>query len=124
MITTKQHFAIRGDDGIKRLWYTEQLWEHAQHLPVAPVELESIEALNLNTWFFGVEPTCRRVAEHARRMNNASLEHPIILSREGWVMDGMHRVCKALMLGHRTIDAVRFPSNPQPDECHPRPATE
>lgn len=49
MITTKQHFAVRGDDGIKRIWYTEQLWEHARHLPAARVELESIEALDLNT---------------------------------------------------------------------------
>jgi hypothetical protein len=39
----------------------------------------------------------------------------VILSSDGRVMDGMHRVCKALLLGHDTIDAVRFLHDPEPD---------
>jgi hypothetical protein len=30
-------------------------------------------------------------------------------------MDGMHRVCKALLLGHQDIEAVRFVDDPTPD---------
>ena len=30
-------------------------------------------------------------------------------------MDGMHRVCKAVMLGHITISAVQFPTHLEPD---------
>jgi hypothetical protein len=118
MKPTQKHFAARGDDGIKRIWYTEQLWRHASALPTREVPLASIAALDLNTWFFGVEPTCRLVTEHARRINEASFEYPIILSAEGWVMDGMHRICKALLAGVDTINAVQFASNPPPDESH------
>ena len=30
-------------------------------------------------------------------------------------MDGMHRVAKAYMLGHESIDAVQFDIDPEPD---------
>ena len=43
---------------------------------------------------------------------------PIIARAEasdGRIMDGMHRVCKALLLGHRDIEAVRFVEDPTPD---------
>jgi hypothetical protein len=30
-------------------------------------------------------------------------------------MDGMHRVAKAYMLGHETVDAVQFDIDPEPD---------
>ena len=31
-------------------------------------------------------------------------------------MDGMHRICKALILGRTAGDAVQFIENPVPDE--------
>jgi len=31
------------------------------------------------------------------------------------VMDGMHRVIKALLMNRTTIDAVRFTTDPEPD---------
>jgi len=43
------------------------------------------------------------------------LKYPIILSKEGRVMDGMHRIIKALLLGHKTIKAVQFKEDLQPD---------
>jgi hypothetical protein len=42
-------------------------------------------------------------------------KHPIILSAEGRVMDGMHRVYKALLENRDTIAAVQFERNPAPD---------
>ncbi|HSI12602.1 MAG TPA: hypothetical protein VK961_11190 [Chthoniobacter sp.] len=103
-------------DGTKRVWYTERLWELAAKLPVKQIPVESIEALDQVAWFGNAQPTCRHVTEHARRIYEASLEYPIILSAEGWVMDGMHRLCKALLLKNETIEAVQFPANPEPDE--------
>lgn len=38
-----------------------------------------------------------------------------ILDASGRVIDGMHRVCKALMQGLATIRAVRFDADPPPD---------
>ena len=51
----------------------------------------------------------------------ADLTHPIILAADGRVMDGMHRICKAEILGLTTIEAVRFDREVEPDyvDCHP-----
>ena len=43
---------------------------------------------------------------------DADLKHPIILDDEGYVMDGRHRVCKALLKGVKSIKAVRFDETP------------
>jgi hypothetical protein len=59
--------------------------------------------------------TCRSVAEHARLISAADLAHPVILSSDGRVMDGMHRVLKALTAGESHIRAVRFRTDPEPD---------
>src|ERR1700720_437753 len=85
----------------------------------APVDfpLERIRKLDEAFWFSGDgdTPTCRRVAEHARLINETSLEHPIIVDPEGRVMDGMLRVCKALIAGSKTIKAVKLSAMPEHD---------
>src|SRR5207249_5414287 len=60
-------------------------------------------------------PTCRKVVEHARLIRAVDLSFPIILSADGGVMDGMHRVCRALMDEQKTIRTVRFAKDPEPD---------
>jgi hypothetical protein len=59
--------------------------------------------------------TCRQVVDHARLMLDCDLAFPVILSSDGRVMDGMHRICKALFEGRDDIEAVRFLQDPQPD---------
>ena len=59
--------------------------------------------------------TWRNVAEHAGLIEAADLSFPIILSSDGSVMDGMHRVAKAVLLGRATIEAVQFTEDPAPD---------
>jgi hypothetical protein len=46
----------------------------------------------LTAGFHGKGPTCRAVAEHARRINAADLSHPVILAADGSLMDGGHRI--------------------------------
>jgi hypothetical protein len=53
--------------------------------------------------------------EHLSLIEQADLAFPIILSSDGRVMDGMHRVAKALMRGDQVIEAVRFARDPAPD---------
>ena len=106
-------------DGIKRIWKIERLWKIASSLPVKDVMLAGISNLDEVSWFGDTpdeSPTCRRVANHAKRIYEAEFDYPVILSSEGWVMDGMHRVCKAYLLGWQTIKAVQFTQNPEPDE--------
>lgn len=66
--------------------------------------------------------TCRDVVEHARLIHDCDFDHPVILSRDGRVMDGMHRICKALLLGRIDVEAVRFPEDPAPDYIGVHPA--
>jgi len=108
-------------DGVKQVWKIERLWEIASSLPVNDVPLAYISNLDEISWFGDTpdtHPTCRRVADHAKRIYEAEFDHPVILSSEGWVMDGMHRVCKAYLLGWQTVKAVQFVQNPEPDEIH------
>ena len=50
-----------------------------------------------------------------KRVLNTDLNYPIILNEEGFIMDGWHRVTKALLEGRETIKAVRFEKTPPPD---------
>ena len=87
-----------------------------EDFPRVNVPLSSIRELDESFWFGnGNSPTCRAVVEHARLIEAADLRFPIILSSDGRVMDGMHRVCKAELLNRPTIEAVQFTADPEPD---------
>ena len=89
----------------------------AEDLPVEMVPLSEIRELDQRFWFEneGDEPTCRVIAEHARLISEADLNYPIILDPDGLVMDGMHRVCRALAEGADHISAYRLTELPEPD---------
>lgn len=99
------------------------LVELSKDSPVNQVPLESIEEIDSVHWFDDrrERPTVRRVVDRARLIDEVDLSHPIILGRDGRVMDGMHRIAKALLEGRATIDAVRFDAHPEPDyrNCWP-----
>ena len=52
---------------------------------------------------------------HVERINKADLSYPIILTPEGIVCDGWHRIAKAVLNGNTTIKAVRLISMPEAD---------
>ncbi|MCB0105839.1 MAG: hypothetical protein KDE53_08015, partial [Caldilineaceae bacterium] len=52
-----------------------------------------------------------------QRILDADLNYPIILSAEGYLMDGGHRIAKAYLAGIPTISAVQFLQDPEPDYC-------
>jgi hypothetical protein len=96
-------------------WWTDRLWAEAADLPVHAVAIDTIAEFDMDCWFHGRAPTCRQVAEHARRIHAADLAHPIILSANGGLMDGGHRIAKAYLLGQETVPARRFVTDPEPD---------
>ena len=98
-------------------WDVDRLVALTQDLPRFRIELSAIFELDEAYWFSGgaSEATCRAVIEHARFIEEADLGFPIILSSDGRVMDGMHRVGKALLNGQADIEAVRFVRDPEPD---------
>lgn len=114
-------------NGKRLVWYAESLWALAVELPVFEIPLESVKAwtgapaLDEDCWFVGRTPTLREVARHCGRINATTFEHPIILNDDGTLMDGGHRLCKALLDGRPTISAVQFSTMPPPDEVHELP---
>jgi hypothetical protein len=57
------------------------------------------------------------VAPEMKRVMDADLSYPVILHPDGWLMDGFHRVARALREGRDIIPAVRFTAEalPTPD---------
>ena len=98
------------------VWFVERLWYLARDLPIQQTPIDQIAEFDQNCWFGATTPpTCREVTEHTRRILDADLRYPIILSAEGYLMDGGHRIAKAYLLQHPTIPAVQFLCDPEPD---------
>ena len=99
------------------VWNVERLVELSRDLPRERVPLSAIRELDEPFWCGaeGQKLTCRQVVDHARLMQECDLTYPIILSSDGRVMDGMHRVSRALLEGRSEIEAVRFLDDPEPD---------
>lgn len=112
---TQYHFR-RSPQGLCA-WNIHRLIELTRNLPRERVPLSAIRELDEPYWSGqpGQQLTCRNVVEHTRLILDCDFTYPIILSSDGRVMDGMHRVCKALLEGHSDIEAVRFISDPEPD---------
>jgi len=58
---------------------------------------------------------------HMGLVNAADLSFPVLLGADGQLMDGMHRVAKALLEGRSTVRAVQFAEQPDPDHRNVRP---
>ncbi|MGA7108564.1 MAG: hypothetical protein WBV28_22070 [Terracidiphilus sp.] len=98
-------------------WDVRRLLELSRFLTVERVPLAEIRELDEPYWCGESQGqmTCRAMVEHARLIEECDLAHPVILSSDGRVMDGMHRICKALLLGHESVEGVRFVRDPEPD---------
>lgn len=103
-------------------WDVERLIAMSASFPVEEVSLAAIWEVDTVYWFDDREqPTVRKLVEHARLIQEVDMTYPIILGPDGRVMDGMHRVARALLEDHETIRAVRFAVLPEADfrDCHP-----
>jgi hypothetical protein len=117
----KQYF-FRPTLGAFSAWDVDRLVALTRALPRRRVALSDIRELN-EPWFgSGESPTWRALVEHVKLMDAADLSFPIILSADGTVMDGMHRVAKACRTGLADIEAVQFVVDPPPDYENVQPA--
>jgi hypothetical protein len=73
----------------------------------------SLQGLNLNYSITSAMESLRHFAMHCEAVAKASLDYPIILCPDGLILDGRHRVVKALMQGRKTIRAVQFDDYPE-----------
>ena len=90
-------------------WSVSRLFELARNLPVMDVPLK-----HLHMYCVYERLTLREMVMHMRAVNAADLEMPIILDEDGELMDGRHRLMKALLIGAENIKVVRFDENPYP----------
>lgn len=109
----KQYHLQKSDKGFLA-WDVDNLVELTKGLPIRQISISDIQEIDEPYWF-DIPPSCRSIAEHVRLIEEADLVYPIILSSKGRVMDGMHRVIKALLNDIECIEAVQLTTDPQPD---------
>lgn len=115
MIRPQKHFR-QSNQGLMA-WDVERLIALSATLDIREVRIDELPEIDELYWYSlgGATPTCRNIAEHAQLINEADLKYPILLDVEGRVMDGMHRVCKALHLNLDVIKAKQFTEFVTPD---------
>ena len=117
----KQYHFWPGAVGVDA-WDVDRLIELTAALPVEDVALADLPEIDSAYWFDDSDrPTIRKIVGHIRLVQAVDTSYPIIIGPDNRVMDGMHRVARALIDGRRTIAAVRLPELPEPDyrNCHP-----
>jgi hypothetical protein len=92
----------------KHEWSVSRLIELSKELIVFECQLNS-----LNLWK-KYDVTLRQFVMHMKAVMDADLSYPIIIDEDGEIMDGRHRIMKAILEGKDTIKAVRFDENPSP----------
>ncbi len=101
---------------LRKTWAVERLWRHAEGLPVESRLIDTFD-IDTNCWWDPDEvPTLRSIIDHCRRIAKADLGFPVIVGAEGEVMDGKHRLARAVLEHRKHIDVVTFRRDPEPDQ--------
>ena len=90
-------------------WSVAKLITCAASLPVQTFPLDAVALSHTYKTL-----RLRDFVMHMRAVLDADLEKPIILDEDGELMDGRHRLMRAMYEGKETILAVRFDTNPPP----------
>ena len=106
---------LRGDQ--RYYWRVARLISESQGLKIQAVKVDDLmRSLGNSSWYGTNEKaTVRSILEHVRRALSTDLACPIILSSDGKVMDGSHRIVAAALKGIEELPAIRFSEDPSPD---------
>ncbi|UCG26103.1 MAG: chromosome partitioning protein ParB [Chloroflexota bacterium] len=112
-----EHGYVERDEHSEYYWKARTLWAVAESLPIEQISLDSFDwqSDNFRCNSLSDPPLWRDIGEHIKRALAADLQYPIIISADGNVMDGMHRILKCYAFGMASVMAVRFDTNPTPD---------
>ncbi len=117
----KQYHFWPGADGLDA-WDVDRLISLSASLSTEEIPLAAIAEVDSVYWFDETTPpTVRKVIEHLKLINEVDMSYPIIVGPDGRVMDGMHRIARAILEGRATITAVRLTEIPDPDYRNCRP---
>lgn len=95
-----------------RAWSAARLYKLFENEPVYDVPLRTFP---LWTWQWEDELTLMKFLRHAKRVKDADLKYPILISPDGCIIDGVHRLCKAILEEKDTIKVIYIPKMPEPD---------
>lgn len=95
-----------------RVWVVANLIERAKSLEPFDLPLAAVHA---GTEVWAPVTSAYGLAKKMRRVMDVETAHPIILDEDGFIMDGWHRIARALLDGKTTIKAVRFDETPPHD---------
>lgn len=98
-------------DGDK-VWRVASLIAHAKGLE--PFDLP-LAAIYSGSEVWTPVGSAYGIAHHVRRALDVDTSYPVILDEAGFIMDGWHRILRALIDGKATIKAVRFDKTPPHD---------
>lgn len=99
--------AFQAADGKIHCHRVEHLWAATARSPTIQFDTEDM-VRNIN------EHINKFDCEDWQRVEEADLSYSIIYSDDHGIVDGWHRVAKAMMLGHETIAGRYLPAYPKP----------
>jgi hypothetical protein len=116
-IPLKGHISALKRGEKKYFWRVEGLIEKSASLPVKEVNVADLLLTIGNGTWFGKDQrvTIQLILSHIDRALKADLTFPIILSADGKVMDGSHRIMSAYIKGVKSLNTVQFEIDPTPD---------
>ena len=116
-----EHGYVESDEHNLHYWKASSLWALSEVMPIEYIPLDSFDWHNDNFQCNSLSdpPLWRDIGEHMQKVLAADLNYPIIMSAEGNVMDGMHRILKCYAFGLDRVKAVRFTETPKPDIVRP-----
>src|SRR5689334_21259314 len=99
-LAMRKQYYFRDSECCLLAWDVDRFLGSSKDLDRTHISLTAIRELDLSfASEFDGGPTWRDVINHVALIEAADLSYPIILSADGSVMDGMHRVAKAVLLG-------------------------
>lgn len=105
--TLKDNTCSMGDSR----WLTTTIIDASKDCEVFDLQLAAID-LDVMPWG---DQSILSYCNHIKRIENTNMEYSIIQAPSGWIIDGWHRVCKAILNGDETIKAKRLKFLPEPD---------
>ena len=94
------------------VWKTDSLISAALDLPIFQFNIKQVSVDEVLRWKL---VNLRDYISHYRRVVQADLSKPIILRVDGYIMNGWHRIIKAITQGKAYLPAKQFKINPEPD---------
>ncbi len=91
-------------------WYVQTLVDACKSFSVCEYDIE-LDSIDLSVCPWG-SLNMRCFIQEILIIEDTDLKYPIIVSPGGWIMDGWHRVVRAILDGKKTIKAVRLSSLP------------